>query len=73
MAEENKLKVGQKVYTFGGMGLPQGMVTVTAIARGRDGYAVQDSNGDTWGAARYELLDERDAVKHAYEIFKGFA
>ena len=68
----DKLKVGQRVYTFGGMGLPRGMVTVTGM--GRNGsYAVQDSDGNTWGAVRHELLNERDAVAHAYEIFKGFA
>lgn len=70
---EDKLKVGQKVYTFGGMGLPRGMVTVVGISKRGGGYAVKDSAGDTWGAVRHELLNERDAIRHAYEIFKGFS
>lgn len=69
----SKLEVGQKVYTFGGMGLPRGMVTVTGHARHSDAYAVQDSDGKVWGASRSELLDEKDAIAHAYAIFKGFS
>lgn len=74
MAE--KLKIGQKVYTFGGMGLPRGMAVVTGIAKGKikeETYAVKASDGKVYGAARFELMDEKDAIAHAYAIFKGFS
>ena len=74
----DKLKVGQKVYTFGGMGLPRGMAVVTGIAKSKskskeETYAVKASDGKVYGAARFELMDEKDAIAHAYSIFKGFS
>ena len=72
----DKLKIGQKVYTFGGMGLPRGMAVVTGIAMSKikeETYAVKASDGKVYGAAWFELMDEKDAIAHAYAIFKGFS
>ena len=69
-----ELAVGQKVYCFGGMGLPRGMYTVEQLQRDDGNPIIVRNNTDnyTYPVGRNEVMDEKDAIAHAYEIFKGF-
>jgi hypothetical protein len=73
MQDVNELKAGQKVYCPGNRTLPAGMYRITALVHGM--YEIQAVNHfqTYYPVNRNEIMDEKEAVIHAYEIFKGFA